>query len=261
MKNAFNISRRHRGFSLAEVIAALTIGAMVMVAVLAIYDRAQKASASIIRRLDSSRLPSEVLQRIAEDLDGIITAGADTKITIPGAKFDNLYPTARLEILKTFYDEKSKKQTFEEIIWQASYDYDSDADGLVLYRSHSGIAVEDKLLDEARETWERDYTFIPICQGITFFGVQIPQVMTKEKEKEQEKKFIDKWDKEELPGAVTVTISFAEPAKALDGTFEVDDEEKIRRTIALDRTRKIKFHIERKEQDEEKDSGHEERGP
>jgi hypothetical protein len=38
-----------------------------------------------------------------------------------------------------------------------------------------------------------------------------------------------------------VTISFAEPYKRADGTFDVLDEEKIIRTIAIDRTRKIRF--------------------
>jgi len=226
------------GFSLAEVLAALTIGAMVLVAVLGIYSRAESSAAAITRKLDSSRLPREVLQRITEDLDEVFAAGSDTKITIEN-KLDHLYPTARLTILKTIYDSKNKKQTFERIVWQGSYDYDNDTDSLVLYRSHSGIGVEDKLLDESKESWEREL-FAPVCTGVTFFKIQVPQGET----------FQDKWTSTALPHGIVVTISFAEPFKTLTGTLDVPDTEKITRTIAIDRTRKIKFIFVKKEDEE-----------
>ena len=44
-----------------------------------------------------------------------------------------------------------------------------------------------------------------------------------------------------MPRGITVTISFAEPFKLLDGTYDVSEEDKITRTIAIDRTREIKF--------------------
>ena len=88
MKKAPNIFGGQLGFSLAEVLAALTIAAMVLVAVLGIYSRAQRSAAAITRRLDSSRLPFEVLQRIAEDLDAVVAAASDTKVTVEN-KLDN----------------------------------------------------------------------------------------------------------------------------------------------------------------------------
>lgn len=229
-----------QGFSLAEVLAALTIGAMILVVVLGIYSRCEAGASAIIRRLDGSRMPSEVLQRIAEDLDSIIVAGSDTKVTFE-SKFDtNGYSTARMEILKTIYDKKNKPQTFEKIIWQTSYDYDSDAGGLVLYRSHSGIALEDKLLDENKENWEKEL-FVPICAGISFFKIQTPRGES----------FQDRWTSGSLPKAVVVTISFAEPFKTLKGTLDVPNAEKITRTIAIDRARKIKFIFMKKENEEQ----------
>ena len=239
MKKTSNTSKGPLGFSLAEMLAALTIGTMVLVAVLGIYSRAETSAGAITRKLDSSRLPCEVLQRIAEDLDRIIVSGSDTKVTVEN-KFDNLYPSARLTILKTIYDKNNKPQTFEKIIWQSSYDYDSDANGLALYRSHTGIGPEDKLLDEKKESWEREL-FIPICAGVTFFKIQIPKG----------EDFQDKWTSNSLPPGVVVTISFAEPFKTLTGTLDVPDAKKIARTIAIDRTRKIKFIFVKKE-DEEK---------
>ena len=226
-------------FSLAEVLAALIIGTMVLVAVLGIYSRAGTGAAAVIRKLDSSRLPCEVLQRIAEDLDGIITADSETRVTIKN-KFKDGFQAARLEILKTIYDKENKKKTFERIIWQSSYDYDSDVNGLVLYRSYGGIGVEDKLLDEQKESWEREL-FVPICDGVTFFKIQVPKG----------EDFLDRWTSASLPKAVVVTISFAEPFKTLDGTLDVPDAGKITRTIAIDRTRKIRFIFVKKEDGKE----------
>jgi len=227
MKKVSNTSGGLLGFSLAEVLIALTIAAMVLVAVLGIYSRAERSAAAITRRLDSSRLPSEVLQRIAEDLDGIVAPGSGTSVTVEN-KFENGFSTARLTILKTIYDDRNEKQTFEKIVWQTSID--EDANSLVLYRSYGGIGLEDKLLDEQRESWEREL-FVPICTGVTFFKIQVPRG----------EGFQDKWTSDSLPPGIAVTISFAAPFKTLAGTLDVSDEEKITRTIAIDRTRKIRF--------------------
>jgi prepilin-type N-terminal cleavage/methylation domain-containing protein len=234
------MSKYSSGFSLAEVLVALTIGAMVLIAVLSIYSRAETSVAAITRKLDSSRLPSEVLQYIVEDLDRIGAPGADTKLTIEN-KFENGFSTARLTILKTIYNKKNEKQTFEKIIWQTNYD--SDANGLVLYRSHSGVALEDKLLDEQKEYWEREL-FVPVCTGVTFFKIQVPRG----------EQFQDNWASDSLPPGVVVTISFAEPFKVLDGTLDVPDDEKITRHITVDRTREIKFILAKKEGEEKQNN-------
>jgi len=232
MKNSFyKIFQSRRAFSLAEVLAALTIGSMILVAVLSIYRRAQNSAQAITERLGSSQLSSEVLQRIAEDLDSIITSGSDTKITIDSSKFDHGFQTAQLKILKTIYDDETNPLEFEQIIWQTNYDYDTDS--LALYRSHSGIALEDKLFDEKRKDWEEEYPYVPICTGITFFKIQVPEG----------EDFLDKWAKDKLPSGVVTAISFAEPFETLEGTLDVPEEERITRTTALDRTRKIKFII------------------
>jgi len=237
MKKTFNTFGEPRGFSLAEVLAALTIGAMILIVILGVYSRAGRSAAAITRKLDNLRLPSEVLQRIAEDLDRIIASGSDTKVTIEN-KLNNLYPTAKLTILKNYYDKGRKPQTLEEIIWQTSYDYDTDS--LVLYRSHSGVGLEDKLLDEKRESWEKGYPFVPICDGITFFKIQVPRG----------ENLTDRWSGSP-PHGIVVTISFAEPFKTVAGDLDVPDEEKITRTIAIDRTRKIRFIFVKKEYEED----------
>jgi prepilin-type N-terminal cleavage/methylation domain-containing protein len=235
MKDTSGTTRVSRGFSLAEVLAALTIGAMLTVAVLAIYNRAEKSATAMTRKLDGSRLPGEVLQRIAEDLDNIISSNTDAKITIEN-KFENvasigLIPAARLTITRTIQDSKDNEQKFEEIIWQSSYDFQSAGNGLILYRSHSGLNLEDKVLEKNRDDFTREL-FVPICGGVTFF--KISALAGKDP--------IERWDGAP-PRGIVVTISFAEPYKRADGIFDVLDEDKITRTIAIDRTRKIRFDI------------------
>jgi prepilin-type N-terminal cleavage/methylation domain-containing protein len=238
------MSKCQWGFSLGEMLAALVIGAMVLAAVLTIYSRADRSAAAILYRLDSSRLASEVIQRIAEDLDRAVSLGSDAKITVDN-RFDSGFAKAQLTIRRTISDSQNEEQTFEEIIWQAAYDYDSTIPGLVLYRSHAGIDVEDKLLDEQRETWEKNYPFVPICRGVTLFRVEIPQGES----------FLDKWASPSLPPGIKVTISFAEPFQTVTGALEVPDADKVSRTIAIDRTRMLTFEMTLIENKQENTNG------
>jgi len=205
-----------------------------MVAVLGIYSRAESSAATIRRKFESSRLPTEILQRIAEDLDQIMATDSYTTISIKN-KFEKGFPTAQLTIIRSIIG-KNKPMTFESIVWQTNYDYDSDS--LVLYRqrtSEIGL-LEDKLLDEERENWEQ-VLFVPICEGITFFKIQAV------KDGEPLDRFIGR-----MPLGIQVTISFAEPFKTISNTFDVFEEDKFIRTIAVDRTRKIRFKIAPKQE-------------
>lgn len=231
MKKACNRFIKPWGFSLAEVLTALVIASMVLVTVLGIYSRAESVSATITRRFEDARLPCEVLQRIAEDLDRMLVSDASVKVTINN-KFVHGYATAQLAITKTITDSKKSLKVLEQIIWQTNYDY--DANGLILYRHRSSEVglLEDKLLDAEREKWEQDL-FIPICEGITFFNIQALR----------NDQVIDKWNGP-LPPGIEVSISFADPFKTVDNTWDVYEEQKFKRTIAIDRTRKLKFKIE-----------------
>jgi prepilin-type N-terminal cleavage/methylation domain-containing protein len=231
IQRSSNICGMRTGFSLAEVLAAVTIGSMILVAVLSIYNRADKSAAKVTQKLQSTQLSSEVLQRIAEDLDRIISSDQDTTINIQN-KFKNGFPAAKLTITKTIKDSANKEQTFEEILWQSLYDYESPDTGLVLYRGYSGIALEDKLLDKNKDDLELNRS-APICSGVTFFEINAIQ----------DGKPVNKWDGRP-PSGITVTLSFAEPYKKVNGTLDVPDTDKDTRTIAIDRTRKILFALE-----------------
>lgn len=244
MKKGLHKFGWRRGLSLAEALAALLIGSMVLIALLGIYGRAESAGSAVNRKLDSSRLPGEILQRIAEDIDKLISPGSETKITIEN-KFKKGYRAAKLAIVRTITDSRNREQTLEEIIWQGYYDIESDMDGLVLYRGHSGITLEDKLLDDQRAEWEKGYPMVPICSGVTFFEIVVPSG----------ENLLERWTSNSLPKGITVTISFTEPVKMPTGDYEVADEYKTTRTIAIDRTRKIKFELGSQEDEQGKGSG------
>ena len=231
MNKTCNKIRTYNGFTLAEVIVSLIIGSMVMVSVLNIYNNGERAADAIMRNLDNSGLASEILQRIAEDLDKAVSSNKDAKILV-GNNYQKGFMTAYLSYSINYQDNSEKEQKFEEIVWQGSYDYESEKEGMVLYRSHRGIAPEDKLLDKNKSEIEREF-FVPICSGVTFFQIE---VLT-----DEEPKLI--WTKS-IPHGIRVTISFAEPFKKTDGTLDVPEKDKYVRTIAIDRTRKIKFEIQ-----------------
>jgi prepilin-type N-terminal cleavage/methylation domain-containing protein len=216
-----------RGFTLIEILAALTIGSMVLLVVLAFYSRAQAGAAACIGKLEDNRLPREVLQRIAEDLDRVAGSGQEVRIDIAN-KFQDGLPCAKMEILRLVNDAKNQPQTLEKIVWQSSIDPDTGL--LTLYRSHSGIALEDKLLDDQKEPWQREL-FVPVCTGLTFFKIEVLQGGA----------LLGRWPGGNMPPAVMVTLSFAQPYKTIGGTLDVPEEDKIIRTIAVDRTRKPAF--------------------
>jgi len=220
------------GFSLIEMITVLVITSMLIIATMNIYSSVKTAAASINEQLDRNALPADILQRIAEDLDKLAAPGFDTTILVKN-KFDAGYNISRLVIKNNIYDKDKKAQVFEKVIWQTSYDPFEDA--LMLYRLHGGLNLEEKMLTDAkqREMRERgDEIFVPLCSGITYFKIEIPR---------GEDDFLDNWENKNLPRAVTITISFAEPFETLTGELDVYDEDKTVRTIAIDRTRKIKY--------------------
>jgi len=223
---------RRAAFTLVEVLAALTIAALIFIALFTIYARTTTIAATITDRLNEKALGQEILQRIAEDLDRLGLSKTNTTINIQN-KFDKGHQVARLTMESRLYaDNKQRRLTFEKVIWQSSYD--PEIDDFVLYRTHSGINYEDKLLEAQKTEVEREF-FIPLCPGVTYFRIEALQG----------KRVLDKWLKSsgQLPSAIVVTISFAESFEAPTGGYDVPEEEKITRTIAVDRTRKITFIV------------------
>ena len=250
------------GFSLVEALVAMMIAVMTFIVVFAIYDQVQRASSSITQKLDTYVLPSEILQKIAEDIDRIAGPGSDAKITIVNS-FQSGLPAAQLTIVSQILDKDSNKpQILEKVVWQT--DYDLATARLILYRSHSGVIWEDNLLDrEQRLDWSPDrQLFVPLCVGLSYFKVQVPQPQNLVQEvndpnrprvsrsagqnqydqRIDEQQFFDVWNQNQLPPAIVVTLSFADPIEDRGvGGAEILDDQKIKRTIVIDRSKKMNF--------------------
>jgi prepilin-type N-terminal cleavage/methylation domain-containing protein len=237
-----------KAFSLAELLAALVISSMIILAAFSLYTRLNNVSAAVIGRLERGQLPREILQLIAEDLDRIISDTKDTKVNFQNKIERNSLQSARIEIIESIYDKEDKPVIFEQIIWQTSVDLAASPKGMVLYRRHNGIALEDKMLDEPKQDFEKQL-FIPVCGSVTFFSIQTGnfQTGTIQTETDGQSALIDRWSADSLPANIIVTISFADPVEVSPGQWQVPDTEKITRIIALDRTRKIPFTIEMKD--------------
>jgi len=231
-------------FSLVEILAVLVIISLVSIAVLRVYFQIRTAAAKITSSLDNNILATEVLQKIAEDIDRLAMPGFDTTMTIENKAVGGINKS-RLIIECKFYDSSSRPKTFEKVVWLAAFDPDTNQN--VLYRSHGGIALEDKIIDMGMPGEESSSQaalqergtelFIPICAGFSYFKFQAYNG----------KDFIDIWKQDKLPYAVAASISFAEPVEVESGTFTIPPESIYTRTIAVDRIRKIPYKFVRRD--------------
>jgi len=229
MKRNAGQLRRCSGFSLGEMLATVVIGGMVLTAILTIYSRANRAATAVLEKVEGPSLSMEVLQLIAEDFDRFL--GADDVTMQIRNGFDNGFARSDLVLRRVYHDKDNKEQVLEEITWRAGYDSEGETPGLILYRSREGAGQEDKLLENQRKDWEKNYTFVPVCRGLTFFQVQACKG----------EELLDQWPPSAPPAGAKVTISFAEPYKSVRGTLDISDEQKVSRTFVVNAMRKIKF--------------------
>jgi len=213
------------------MIVVVVVGSLILAAIVTIFDRANQAAQAVLWKVESPALGAEVLQLMAEDL-GRVMGTEDVTFQIRNG-LDNGFVRAEMVLRRTFHDSENKEQTLEEIIWRAAYDHGGQTPGLVIYRSYEGVAREDKLLDENRQEWEKNYPFVPICRGVTFFQIQAYKG----------EDLVEQWPPSAPPMGVKLTISFAEPYETVRGTWDVGDEWKVSRTVAIDPMRQIKFRM------------------
>ena len=218
------------GFTLAEAIATLAIAAMIMIAAIGIYTGIRRTEAAINRRLESGFLATEILQRIAEDIDRLALPGSDMTMSINNKTEEGGYKSSRMIIESKIYDKNNKPQTFEKIIWQSRGD--PDANGLIIYRAHSGYTLEDKMLDEPKEAYERE-KFIPICSGATLFSIEAIN----------DSNTTQTWESQNLPRGVKISISFTKPQQDLLGNPVISEEAMKTRTVVIDRFRQLVYQF------------------
>jgi type II secretory pathway component PulJ len=224
-------------FTLIETIVVLMLAALVLMAVLGIYDRVRASGVTIMDRLEQNRLQIEILQKIAEDIDRLAAPGFDATITFQN-KLDNGYRSSRMVLENSYYGNGDKRETYERIEWVTNYDPYQDA--LTLYRMHSGLNAEDQLLKQVSDSdKEQKDLYIPVATGVTLFEVKAQQGET----------ILGAWNAETLPKAVRVGLSFALKQELTDGSIGVPEELVFFRTIAIDRTRTIPYEFVKKKFD------------
>ena len=230
----FTVCKLVRGFTLAEVIATLAIAAMIMITAVGIYTGIRKAEAAINKRLEGGSLSMEILQRITEDIDRLALPSSEVTVSIKNKTEPGGYKSAQMVIESKIYDKNNKPQIFEKIIWQSHAD--PDTNGLIIYRARSGYTMEDKMLDEPKEGYEREL-FIPICSGATVFSIEAVK----------DGNTVDIWQGQYLPPAVKISVAFAEPEEDLLGNKVVPKEAIKTRTVVIDRFRQLAYQFIYKE--------------
>ncbi|NQV32958.1 MAG: prepilin-type N-terminal cleavage/methylation domain-containing protein, partial [Phycisphaeraceae bacterium] len=188
------------GFTLTELLVAVVVASMLLSVLLAISSHVQQSAASIEQALGEFELIQEVLQLIAEDLDTKIDPEAGTTLTVFNRMEDG-YPTAKMVITTTMKNEKFEDEMLEEITWQANVDIQTNR--IVLYRSHTGKILEDKLLDQRRDEVESLSPFVPVCGGLTAFRIEV----------HRDDEWTQQWASPELPTGIRVVMSDAQADK------------------------------------------------
>jgi hypothetical protein len=176
----------------------------------------------------------EILQRITEDIDRLALPSSEVTVSIKNKTEPGGYKIAQMVIESKIYDKDNKPQIFEKIIWQSHAD--PDTNGLIIYRAHSGYTMEDKMLDEPKEGYEREL-FIPICSGATVFSIEVVK----------DGNTVDIWQGQHLPPAVKISVAFAEPEEDLLGNKVVPEEAIKTRTVVIDRFRQLAYQFIYKE--------------
>ena len=235
--NPTNSRRSPAGFTLIETLTVLTITAMIMIATMSVYSNVRRNVKAIDGNLDQGELPREILQRMAEDLDRLARPGFDTSVIVRN-KLKNGYNISQLIIENRFFGDAAPNtpQVAERITWQS--DFDPYTSTLILYRAHSGIRLEDGLIDRDQlDKQEKGIEqFVPLATGITHFELLIPsgEVLVRE------------WGQPELPKAIRVLLSFGAPVQTETGDWIIPEQDLFVRTIAINRTRTISYQFVKK---------------
>jgi type II secretory pathway component PulJ len=229
-RNKTKYNSGEKGFTLAEAMATLAIATMIMAAVIGVYMGIKRTEAAMNKRLQSGYLAMEILQRIAEDIDGLALPGSDVTMSIKNRFDTGGYNVSQMVIENKIYDKDNKPQTFGKVIWQSRVDTDSN--GLVLYRAHSGYMLEDKMLEEPKEKYEREL-FVPVCSGITFFTIEAVV----------DNNAIKTWSGQDFPPAVKISISFEPRQQDVLGNMIVPEDSIRTRTVAINRFRQIPYQF------------------
>ncbi|KKK68859.1 hypothetical protein LCGC14_2939840, partial [marine sediment metagenome] len=102
-KSIYTIEEKRSGYTLFELITVLVIGTMIIITAMTVFNRIRSAAAAIDRNLETNTLATEILQRIAEDIDRMAMPGTDTTLVLRN-KIRNRYNTTQLFKENKLYD-------------------------------------------------------------------------------------------------------------------------------------------------------------
>jgi hypothetical protein len=173
----------------------------------------------------------EILQRITEDIDKLALPGSDVTMSIKNKIDIGGYNVSQMIIETKIYGKDNKPMTFDKIVWQSRVDMDTN--GLTLYRAHSGYALEDKMLEEPKEKYEREL-FIPICSGAKLFSIEAVV----------DGNAVETWENPTtLPPAVKISMSFAEREQNALGDMNVPQESVLTKSVVINRFKQISYQF------------------
>jgi prepilin-type N-terminal cleavage/methylation domain-containing protein len=236
---------RRKGFSLVELLTALFIVSILVIAMATIYQSAVGAIGAIDEKLESGFGSTDIMHLIVDDISTVSSLDTDTSLTLQSKAVDGI-TVYRLEIISKIYDNAGKEIVYKKVIWQSDYDYLTGT--ISLYRCMGGMDVEDPILNtQARNNPDNDI-FVPVVSGLTYFTMQVPQITaTSQGEIEN---YLDSWEKDEMPGGIMVTLSFAPPVEYITGEVEVAEEDRVVRRISVNRSKEYKFKFVAKDLEE-----------
>jgi type II secretory pathway component PulJ len=235
-------NKKSDAFTLAETLAALVIAMLIMAATVAVYSTVRKAQFSIDRRLKEGFTATEIIQRISEDIDRLALPSSDVTMSVKNKLDIEGFRISQMIIESKYYDKDNQPQTFEKIIWQSRVA--ADGNQLIIYRAHSGYSMEDKMLEEGKEKYQREM-YIPVCSGVTMFAIEVtdgnsdPNIVTTSAAAD--------WVSTELPQAVKISISFEPRWQDALGNMTVSEESVKTRIVAVNRFRQIPYSFVYKE--------------
>jgi hypothetical protein len=217
-------------------LTVLILSVMILMATILIYGRVRGSVETISARLEKQAIPDEILQKIAEDIDRLAAPGFDSTISIQN-KIDTGYNSARLVIENRYYGngEPPQANTYEQVVWQSMYD--PMLDQMTLYRCHSGLNLEDALVDNMRSGDKNSEVFVPVCTGLTYFSIN---AMSDANE------MTPQWQKQTMPTGILLKLSLESMVQMDDGSFMLPEESIVSRAVAVDRTRPIRYTLNAK---------------
>ncbi|MGE4285835.1 MAG: hypothetical protein AB7F23_04400 [Phycisphaerae bacterium] len=228
-----------KALTLYELLAALAVTALILIASLSLLQVCLNASVQIDTELTQNAGSREVLQKLAEDIDSI---SSDTNTTFKLSKHtQNGAEIMRLEMENYFVAKGESKRKYRRIIWQS--DYNPDTGLIVIYRCHSGLLLEDTLVSTEQQAEPDKEIYVPVCTEATHFNVN---ALNGDDVSES-------WATDALPAGLIAEISFAEPIEDVTGDWIVPDEDIMRRTISVNRAKEYQYRLLNKNLEEEYD--------